>query len=79
MSVDYNPTKYKPHVRYDRYEAELNRLVKKIKLSDLYAFTDEENIQINKDLSEGLNEFLSAEIKREVESALELKTIILNQ
>jgi hypothetical protein len=70
---NYNPSK-----RMDAYEAELNRLVKKIDFGSLRAFTDEENLYMAQQMSEGMEEFLLAQRKREVESALELKTIILN-
>ena len=67
---------YKPNERMDAYEAELDRLV--VQCGPVRAFTDEENLQLNRELNDGMEEFLLAQRKRDVESALELKTIIIN-
>jgi len=70
MGVNYKPTK-----RYDVY---MDELIRQIDVGSLRAFTDEENLYMAQQMSEGMNEFLLAQRKREAESALELKTIILN-
>jgi hypothetical protein len=71
MSKNYNPPK-----TTDKYIARLNKLASKC--GPLLAFTDEENIQINQQLSEGLDDFLSKDRIRRFESELELKNIFLD-
>lgn len=61
--------------RNDAYELELTRL---LSLGSLRSFTDEENIQINEDLNQGMESFLYEQKNRDKVSEMELAGIVLN-
>ena len=66
---------YKKLTRDEAYRVELNRIV--AESGPVRKFTDEENIYMAEQRNEGLGEFLLAQRKRDVESALELKAIFI--
>ncbi len=66
---------YKKLTRDEAYRVELNRIA--AESGPVRKFTDEENLYMAEQMNGGLGEFLLAQRKRDVESALELKTIFV--
>lgn len=58
-----------------KYELKLEALIAK---SKAFYLTEEENLQVLKDLSEGMEDFLYKEKKIETQSEIELRGLVLN-
>ena len=67
---------YDSRTRQEAYETELNRIL--AQSGPVREFTDEENLYMARQRSEGIEEFLLAQKKRDLESALEMKNTIIN-
>jgi hypothetical protein len=65
---------YSSDKKQTAYEIELDKLISQC---EFYAFTYKENIQLNRDLNEGINDFLLQDRKNKLESELELSKIFL--